>query len=257
MNSKRETGIANMLDHFNDLIGFCKSFGAHYNPGNAAISIVNLEYLATQVSSSFDEVTAVKRTLDNAIIARQEEFDVLHQIATRAVNGLTSFSVSPGTLDDARTFKRRITGQKLKSSKKPAAASENPEQKPKTISNAQTGFINQVEHFGALIKLLRSEPAYTPNEPDLRPNTLSELHARLRNANTVAGEAFVAFKTASAHRDALLYNEEDGLVTKANLVKAYVKSVFRARSQEYKQISGLSFPRRKSVVTEALPEAQV
>ncbi len=89
--------------------------------------------------------------------------------------------------------------------------------------------------------LVASEPSYTPNEVDLQVATLNTLAASLALANTNVIDATTNLSNARITRDTTLYAPNTGLYDIQLEVKKYVKSVFGASSQQYKQVSKIKF----------------
>ena len=94
--------------------------------------------------------------------------------------------------------------------------------------------------------LLKNETSYNPNETELRIQAVEDKIARLNTTNDDVASQEQAISNARLDRDNILYNNPDALVTVAKGVKTYVKSVFKANSPEYKQISGISFKMYKT-----------
>jgi hypothetical protein len=109
------------------------------------------------------------------------------------------------------------------------------------ISSSQMSYDSRLDNFDKLIKLLTSEPEYSPNEADLKIDSLTTLYNDLNTKNTAVINATVPLNTARIARDQVLYTPLTGIVDISVDVKTYVKSVFGATSPQYKAISGLKF----------------
>ena len=57
--------------------------------------------------------------------------------------------------------------------------------------------------------------------------------------NQEISDAYTAVDNVRIERNETLYNDSTGLVSRANEVKKYVKSIFGASSPQYAQVSGL------------------
>ena len=112
---------------------------------------------------------------------------------------------------------------------------------PNTISASQQSYDQLIEHFAKLFTLLKSEPSYNPNEADLNIPTLDSLIAQYRSDNTNVMNAYTTVSNARIARDVTLYQDNTGLVPIALDVKGYIKSVFGATSDQYKQVSKIAF----------------
>jgi hypothetical protein len=96
-----------------------------------------------------------------------------------------------------------------------------------------------------MITILSTEPTYVPNENPLKIATLNTQLTNLKNTNTAVINAYTTVSNSRISRDQSLYNSTNGLCETAKEVKMYVKSVFGATSQQYKQVSGIEFKSRK------------
>ena len=65
--------------------------------------------------------------------------------------------------------------------------------------------------------------------------------ADMQAKNAAAATASIQAANARTARNQVLYNDENGIIALANLVKKYVKSVFGADSPQYKQLTALKF----------------
>jgi hypothetical protein len=102
-------------------------------------------------------------------------------------------------------------------------------------------FDNRLDRFDKQIQLLGNIPQYAPNEEELKVSTLTNFYAALSSANVAAGLAETKLTNIRLARNELLYKPSTGLVDTTLSVKAYVKSLFGATSEQFKQISGLTF----------------
>jgi hypothetical protein len=100
---------------------------------------------------------------------------------------------------------------------------------------------NRLDNFDKLVKLLTSVELYTPNEADLKVESLSKLYADLMAKNSAVIAAATPLSNARIERNKILYQFDAGLVDVALDAKVYVKSIFGPSSAQYKQISKLAF----------------
>ena len=98
-----------------------------------------------------------------------------------------------------------------------------------------------MDSFNKFVGLLDNIPQYTPNEEELKVNTLANYYTNLSSVNLSAIQAETALSNARMVRNEILYKSGTGLVDIAQSVKTYVKSLYGATSAQYKQVSGLAF----------------
>ena len=109
------------------------------------------------------------------------------------------------------------------------------------ISSSHLSYESRLDNFDKLIKLLASVSLYTPNETDLKVSTLTSLYSDLLAKNAAVIAALAPLSNARIARNEVLYKTNTGLVDIAADTKTYIKSVFGATSQQYKQVSKLAF----------------
>lgn len=247
MASRSETGHAKNVANFEDLISFCLGYGAAYNPVNANIKIPALQTKQTAALAALQTVKTTKTAFDNATNAREIAFINLKKLSTRIVNALEATSAAVQTIDDAKTVNRKMQGKRADNSASSTTTNVAPvpppttEPTPKQISVSQQSFDSLIDNFTKLIQVVSTEPAYLPNETELKVATLNTTLASLKTANTGVVNATTTYSNARITRDTTLYVKDLGMVDIALEVKKYVKSLFGATSSQYKQISGLEF----------------
>lgn len=243
MASTTETGHAKNVANFEDMVSFVTGYGATYNPSKNSIKLPQLNALLTNAKNSLTAVNTALIPFNNAVNAREIAFKPLSKLITRIINALDATDASAQVVKDGKTIARKLQGRRASDKITPVA--DNPatpeSEAPKSISASQMSFDNRIENFGKLITLLTNEPLYAPNENDLKLTQLNALLTSLKTTNTAVINATTPASNARISRNKILYLAGTGLYDIQAEVKKYVKSVFGARSPEYKQISGIKF----------------
>ncbi|MCB0374434.1 MAG: hypothetical protein KDD04_00790 [Sinomicrobium sp.] len=237
MASTSETGHAKNTAHFQTLITVCTGYGPSYNPARAGLQLPALAALHTGAQDSITAVNAAKANLTNVINIRQTLFDPLKKRCTRVVNALAAAGASQKLVEDARTINRKMQGAR--------SGKINPD-KEKTISVSQQSYDSLTANFAALIELLSTQSAYTPNETELQIPTLQANLESLITANNHVTQAYASYVSALIARNNTLYTPGSGIVDTALAIKKYIKSVFGTTSPEYKQISNIRFTKPRT-----------
>jgi hypothetical protein len=238
MPTTSETGHVKNVANFERLISFSTSYGSSYNPSKAALLLPNITAMHLQAESELQLVINANITYNNFVDARVITFQPISQLATRLVNALTVTDATAEMIKDAKTINRKIQGKRAKEITTPT----NPNiPAPITISVSQLSYDKLIEHFAKLIALLQSEPSYAPNESNLKLVTLQALLTQLKTDNTNVINSYTTVSNARISRDVILYQVNTGLVPTALEVKKYVKSVFGATSDQFKQVNNLAF----------------
>lgn len=243
MASSSETGNAKNVANFEDMISFCTGYGATYNPSKAAIKLAALGTKRTDAVNALAAVNAALPPWQNAVNARELVFTPLSKLITRVVNAVEASDVSKQVIDDVKSIARKIQGKRA--NPKQPTVPDNPatpeDESAKSISASQMSFDSRIENMDKLIQLLTAQPAYAPNEADLKVTALTTVFTNMKTTNTDAVNAYTPLSNARIDRNKILYDAITGLVKIAGEVKSYVKSVFGGTSPQYKQISKLKF----------------
>lgn len=242
-----ERGHQKNIANFEDLISFCIAYGTAYNPANTNITIAALQAKRTAALAVLQAVKTAKTALDNATNSREILFKDFKKLATRVINALSAVSPAKQTIADAKTINNKIQGKRAAGKKKikPTDSSTTPDSSESpddsSISVSQQSYDSLMDHFAKLIETVSQEPLYIPNEADLNVTGLNTLLTSMQTANSGVINTTTAFSNARIVRDKTLYEKGTGLAFCADEVKKYVKSVFGARSPQYKQISKIKF----------------
>lgn len=237
-----ESGDAKLLGNFSKLIEFV-SVNPDYNPANASLKVTALNAQKAAAVDVVAQVGAQEAPYKAAVNERLEGFEGLGPIVSRAGNMFKASGAGQKSQENLKTISRKITGRR-----KTTKAEEDPNapqtEETKSHSVSQLSYENITGNFDDFIAVLKTVPAYAPNESNLTTAGLTGLANNLKGKNNAVNTAFVPLSTARGLRDQLLYLNEDCVVNIALLVKAYVRAAFGPNSQIFKQIKGLEFTRQ-------------
>jgi hypothetical protein len=175
-----------------------------------------------------------------ALNERQAAFEPLSALVTRIVNAAVSVGDQLFS-NDLRTIARKVQGRTASKKVKDDPLTPGIDESKQGNSASQMSFDNRIANFAALIDLLNASGTYKPNESELQVAALEALLADMKAKNTAAVVAVNEARAARIARDETLYNDTDGIIALANLVKKYTKSIFGANSPQYKQLTALKF----------------
>ena len=235
MASTSETGHLKNTTNFERLLAFLQDYGARYAPANPSISLSVLKDDYSKATQKLTHVYDLKLPYSTVVGTRRDLFKQVQPLATRLVAALEASGAPESAIEQARGLNRKLRGQRAEAISETKNAGGH-----KSISVSQQSFDRQADYFYQFIGLLGATTSYLPNETELQPATLSAFHSQLITANSSVAMAYAPYSNAMIARDKALY-DPDGLLEKAKLVKAYVKSAFGAKSLEFEQVSGLTF----------------
>ena len=197
--------------------------------------------------NSFSEVNAAQSAYSLAVDARETAFEPLSKLITRVNNALKASESSTQTDESAQTIIRKLQGKravaKLTEEEKKALEAEGKE--VNQISASQMSYDSRLDNFDKLITLLTTVPQYSPNEEELKIQSLKATYNNLKSKNTDVVSAYIQLDNARNNRNDIFFKPLTGLIDIVFDVKTYIKSVFGATSPQYKQVSKLSFTNKR------------
>lgn len=243
MSSTSEIGYNVNAANLQKMIQLCQSFGAAYNPAQTYISISNMENMYADVMASLNDLRNAQMQLIHVTNQRIAAYALLKPAATSIINALDASNVPNDIILDARTILRKI--RNYKESAPISTNDNNSDTNTTTISTSRQSYNSMLENFNNLIALLPTQINYNPNEDNLKITNLQNYTAQLHTANNLVNTQLFAVENARHHRNALQLMPLTGLVDTALDVKKYIKSVFGAASQQYKNAAAITFTRYK------------
>ena len=238
MASTSEVGHAKNVANFQDLIEFVTGYGATYNPSKNSLKLPQLVALKATAETKLTDVISKNTNYNNKVNERMVAFSNLKSFSTRLVNALQTTDATTQTINDAKTFNRKMQGKKASASQTPTDPNA---PAPKTISTSQQSYDQLIQHLAGLKSVLEEESSYAPNETDLQVATIDTKIADLTAKNTAVSTAYTNISNSRISRNETLYTSDNGIFETASEVKKYIKSVFGANSPEFAQIKGLQF----------------
>ena len=242
MASTSETGHAKNVANLQDLISFVTGYGATYNPTKNALKLPQLNALAITSQANLADVVTKNTLFNNKVNERVVAFNNLKSLSTRLINALQTTDATTEKIADAKGFNKKLQGVRAKAVTTPPDPNA---PAPATISTSQQSYDQQIQHLAGIISVLQSETTYAPNENDLKIVTLTAKQADLTAKNNAVATAYTNISNSRISRDTTLYGTDTGLLDIASEVKKYVKSVYGATSQQFAQVKGIVFTKKR------------
>jgi len=246
MATQKDSGHAKNAYNLDKLNQVLSTFGSAYNPVNAKITLAGLTTLHTNANAKLADFSQAFTAWKNATNKREIEFQDLDKFSTKLLGALQSTGATQQTIDDFNSLVRKMRGDS-KNSKTAVVNSPipsptpTPNQTDNSISTSQQSFDNKLQHFSQMVLLLGSEPLYVPNETAYTVAKLQGKLTALTAANTAANLATANLKAARIARNTYFYQENSGLLDLIKQVKAYVKSIYGANSQQFAEVAAIPF----------------
>ena len=142
MASTSETGHAKNVANFQDLIEFVTGYGATYNPSKSTLKLGDLITLKASAESNLTDVISKNTAYNNKVNERIIAFSNLKSLSTRLVNALQTTDATAETINDAKTFNRKLQGKKASSSQYQPTQIHQHQQQFQQANNHTTNLFN-------------------------------------------------------------------------------------------------------------------
>ena len=246
--SVSEATHAKNVANYLSLISIVQSFGANYNPVNAALKVTSLQTQQSNADTAVSTTKNLYNTLQQTINARADIAIGMKPLSTRLVNALEVAGADKETMLNARTINRKIQGgraKKLPEQATPEATPANPQNTTDTTTEnksvSQQSFDSTLSNLTALVNYASQLSLYNPNEADLKISALNTFLTQLKTANSLVKTAEANYQLQKIVRTSVLYDPTTGLVQTALEVKKYVKSIYGATAPQTKQVTHIHF----------------
>lgn len=239
LSSGSGTNVTNLKSLNSAILGY----GDRYNPINAQISPAALQAVYLLGLSAVNAVDNTLPANTNAKVARSTAFESLDKLTSRIGNAFRSIVADEPAREHVRSLIHLIQRGRVNAKKAKPAVNEGADN-PTTINEVtshKSGVNKQLDNLYKLIQYLSSFPSYQPNEADLTVAALKTLYDDLAAKDQAVIDTQVQLDNTRMTRENVLYQPVTGLVQLGNDSKSYIKSVFGARSPEYRQIAKLKF----------------
>lgn len=245
MPSKSESGHANNVAQFTDLVNICKSLGSRYNPALEELELATVQPLVKQAELLQANLNKAIPPRTTAVARKDKAFAMLDSRVTRALGMFAIGKALPAQKRSAQTIANSIKGQGGKKGKTKEAVAEGAETGDHTRSTSRRSMDSRVESLYRLIEVLAESGTYATNEPDL---TLPQLTAYADELKALSEAVVVAERPeadARHLRNTALYTPETGLVDRGLAIKRYLRSAFGHNSPEYLAVKAIKFKKIK------------
>jgi phage-related tail protein len=248
MSNLSETGHAKVVANFEALILSCESFGAAYNPSRPDLKLEGLRASLVSAQAGLQGYHEAQSASKHAIAAREEAFEPFSRLMTRVQSALRASSSSAHLDDRAKSVVRTLQGRRAAPRKAvaapatnavPAGTTDSVSVAGREVSASRMGYDTRLSNFDQLIQILSTTPEYTPNEAELRLDSLKAHHQDLATKNSAVLATDAALSHARSTRDNSLYGDTTGLADLATDAKAYVRSLYGSSSPEFQRVSGI------------------
>ena len=241
MESGHNKNVANLqkaIIHFTDL-------GSEYAPPQDLIKLPELQSLHTASQTAMGEVDTAEAAKAVAVDELQDESKGLGKYAVNIKRQVQVELNDPAFTADIQTIVNKFTppGRQTGVPDDPSTPDIDESRTPR--SQSQVSRDNQIAYLADISALLKTKPAYkgegTPYSVAEIDAKIAALTAKLNNANA----ATAALDRELDARDAIMYDDQTGIIARINLIKPYLILKFGRDSTIYQEINALEFRKVK------------
>lgn len=241
-----ESGHSKNVANFETVIIILTNLGAAYAPPQALIVLTALQDLLADAKAALTGIDTAQAAKTIAVDEAQSEFKNLPQYVVNIKRQAEVEVNDEAFTKDLQTIVNKFSppGRDTGLADDPSTPDIDESRTPQ--SQSQRSRDNQIAHLSDISALLKANDEYKALGTPYAATAIDARVETLTNANNAANAATAALGTKLDARDALLYDDENNLLSRVSLIKTYVALTFGKDSAPYKQISALQFRKVKS-----------
>lgn len=235
-----ESGHAKNVANFEQTIIILTALGAVYNPPQALITPAALQTKLTESKAALAAVDTLQAGKKIATDEVQAEFEDLYKFVVNVKrNAEVELNDAAFTADlQSLVNKFASAGRKTGLTDDPAT----PEDESRSpVSTSQRSRDNQIAHLADIVELLRLKNYKSVGTPELSIAAIETRIAALTDKNNASKTASINLGSGEDARDAVLYNDDDGIPKLVKLIKTQLAIKPGKQSAAYQQIAALEF----------------
>ncbi|TAJ06817.1 hypothetical protein DMA11_22525 [Marinilabiliaceae bacterium JC017] len=214
MDRQHETGHAARSAAFDELIAYVQNMGPTYNPPTSDLTVEALQQKATTASQIQKQLATNNALYKMAKTNRNEAFKPINSTVRQVLDLTQALGINHGTVEQMKSITSSILGTKRLS---------------------QQGMDARLDNLNQMIELLKNVDGYITNRDHLKIEGLETLASNIKiAADDVVRKETVLIETRRNRQKA--FGKDEGLTAITRRVKAYLKSLMGARSNDYKQV---------------------
>lgn len=238
-----ETGHAKNVANFETVTIILAGLGGIYNPSQTLILLAALQTKLAEAKAALDALDAWQAAKKVAVNERQAEFEDVEKLAVNIKREAEVTVNDAAFTKDLQTIVRKFGGKAAPGTPKPTDDPATPDADESNTgkSVSERSYDKLVSHFADLIALLKTQPAYNPNDSEMRVGTLEAKLAAMQDKNNAVKTANAALGNGQDARDAILYDKDTGVLKLVKLIKTQLARKPGRDSAAYQQVNALEF----------------
>lgn len=231
MASRSEATFGQRYEKANQMLILIQSI-ANYAPTNPDISVNSFKTFIDDINNLNNTIALNQDSLSQARDARNMSYHGANGL--KELGGMIRDYISslPGG-KNTNTFKNiQKEVSKLKGYKK-VKTKVGEEGETKTISSSEQSFGSLIQSGKNILAIIQNIQGYSPSNPNLTVQGFQAILANIELLNNTVQERIIMVTNGVAARKEM-YEGDNGLRVRLQMIKAYISSTYGRSSQEYK-----------------------
>ena len=248
MAKQYESGHPKLLESLGKLIAIDETLDqTRLNPPN--------QLKLAALAAKRDDGTVLQNNIGNSpadwrtvALARAVDIEKFDSVAAEAVALFEGRGASKESVEDARSYVRKLQGRSLNAAKPKLDADGKPvlDETEKGISSAQTSAAAKITTMYELIDFLEAQPKYAEvNKPGFTAAELRPFVDAAQAKHDLSLNSVAKLANDPRERNKFFYTDEDNICDLAHQFKALVVGAYGFKSPEHKAVNAIPFRKPK------------
>lgn len=236
-----ETGHAKNVANFETTTIILNNLGAVYKPSQALILLSALQTKLAEAKSALAAVDAAAADKTISTDEVQAEFEGLDKYVVN-IKRTVAVELNDEALNaDLQNIANRFTSNTRATGLPDDPLTPDIDESRTKLSTSQRSRDNLIAHLADIAALLKNRTDYNPTDTQYTVAAIEAKIESLTAKNNAANASEAALGNAFDARDAVLYDDETGIIKRIKLIKTQLALNPGKQSAAYQQISALEF----------------
>ena len=242
-----ETGHTKNVANFETTTIILTNLGAEYTPPQDLILLPELQTFLGASQTALGEIDTAQAAKTIAVDEVQAEFKDLDKYVVNIKRQAQVEVNEPAFTADLQTLVNKFAPPGRKTGVPDDLSTPDIDESRTAQSQSQRSRDNQVAHLADISALLKTKSDYKAVGTPYNIPTIDAKIASLTAKNNAARNTIAQLGNKLNARDALIYNDNTGILARIKLIKTYLALKFGKDSAAYQQINALEFRKPRNI----------